>query len=93
MEPRALQRMARIQAEEVVRTTFREWIFEATSITLMFDDRNAYKLVLFRCDAHPPSCSAGSWQPITDGIATRSGCIGISVAQLPELGDKYGCQA
>ena len=77
VEPRALQRMARIQAE-VVRTTFREWIFEATSITLMFDDRNGYKLVLFRCDAHPPSCSAGSWQPITDGIAARSGCIGIA---------------
>ena len=73
VEPRALQRMARIQAE-VVRTTFREWIFEATSITLMFDDRKGYKLVLFRCDAHAPSCSAESWQPITDGIAARSGC-------------------
>ena len=92
VEPRALQRMARIQAE-VVRTTFREWIFEATSITLMFDDRNGYKLVLFRCDAPSPSCSAGSWQPITDGIAARSGCLAfaemLAGATMEELAKDY----
>ena len=84
--------MARIQAE-VVRTTFREWIFEATSITLMFDDRNGYKLVLFRCDAPSPSCSARSWQPITDGIAARHGCIGIAEmlagATMEDLAQDY----
>ena len=66
VEPRALQRMARIQAE-VVRTAFREWIFEATSITLMFDDKYGYKLVLFmrrRADrAHPPDGERSPREP------------------------------
>ena len=39
VQPRALQHMARIQAE-VVRASFREWVMEATSITLLFDDRH-----------------------------------------------------
>ena len=50
VEPRAIQRMARIQAE-VLRASFLEWVSAATSITLLFDDRHGYKMVLFRCDA------------------------------------------
>ena len=71
VEPRALQRMARIQAE-VLRSSFREWVRATTSLTLLFDDRHGYKMVLFRCDAPAPD-SEGT----KDGIAARSGLLGI----------------
>ena len=72
VEPRALQRMARILAE-VVRTSFREWVSAATSLTLLFDDRHGYKMVLFRCDAPLPD-SEGT----EGGIAARSGVLGVA---------------
>ena len=87
VQPRALQHMARIQAE-VVRASFREWVMEATSITLLFDDRHGYKMVLFRCDAPLPD-SEGT----VDGVAARSGLLGIAEiltgATLDELAADY----
>ena len=87
VEPRALQRMARIQAE-VVRSRFREWIREASSLTLLFDDRHGYKMVLFRCDAPSPD-SEGT----QDQIAARGGLLGIDEmltgVTLEELAQDY----
>ena len=45
----------------------------ATSITLLFDDRDGYKMVLFRCDAPLPD-SEGT----VGGVAARSGLLGIA---------------
>ena len=72
VEPRAIQRMARIQSE-VLRASFMDWVSAATSITLLFGDRHGYKMVLFRCDAPFPD-SVGTM----DGIAARSGLLGIA---------------
>ena len=72
VEPRALQRMARILAE-VVRASFRQWVLAATSLTLLFDDRHGYKCVLFRCDAPLPDSEGAE-----GGIAARSGLLGIA---------------
>jgi len=87
VEPRALQRMARIQAE-VLRSKFREWVREARSITLLFDDRHGYKMVMFRCDAPSPD-SEGT----KDQIAARSGLLGIDEmltgVTLEELAKDY----
>ncbi len=87
VEPRALQRMARIQAE-VVRASFREWVLAATSLTLLFDDRHGYKMVMFRCDAPLPD-SEGT----EGGIAARSGLLGIAEmltgVTLDELAKDY----
>jgi hypothetical protein len=87
VEPRALQRMARIQAE-VVRGSFRVWVSAARSLTLLFDDRHGYKMVLFRCDAPSPD-SEGT----KDGIAARSGLLGIDEmltgVTLEELAKDY----
>ena len=87
VQPRALQRMARILAE-VVRASFREWVLAATSITLLFDDRDGYKMVMFRCDApHPDS------EGTEGGIAARSGLLGIAEmltgVTLEELAGDY----
>ena len=81
VQARALQRMARIQAE-VIRDSFREWLREATSIILLFDDRHGYKMVLFRCAA-PLATAQGTEDGTTaqgtqDGIAARSGLLGIN---------------
>ena len=63
--------MARILAE-VIRAKFRGWVLAAMSLTLLFDDRNGYKMVMFRCDAPLPD-SEGT----EGGIAARSGLLGI----------------
>ena len=87
MAPRALQQMVWIQAE-VVRASFREWIMAATSLTLLFDDRHGYKMVMFRCDAPLPA-SEGT----VGGIAARSGLLGIAEmltgVTLEELAQDY----
>ena len=87
VEPRAMQQMARIQAE-VIRVSFREWVLAASSLTLSFDDRHGYKMVLFRCDAPLPD-SEGT----QSGIAARSGLLGIAEMMtgvtLDELAQDY----
>jgi hypothetical protein len=79
--------MARIQAE-VVRGSHRDWVREATSLTLLFDDRHGYKMIMFHCDAPSPD-SEGT----KDGIAARSGLLGINEmltgVTLEELAKDY----
>ena len=53
-QSRGLKHMAEIM-QEVIRAEKRQWIRQSTSIALSFDDRQSYKLILFRCDA-PFSC-------------------------------------
>ena len=48
-QPRGLKHMAEIM-QEVIRGQKRQWIRQSSSIALSFDDRQSYKLILFRCE-------------------------------------------
>ena len=49
VDARAMQKMILVM-REVVRARKRQWVREATAISLSFDDRQGYKLVVFKCD-------------------------------------------
>ena len=65
---RAHAAMALVQ-REVLRMRKRDWIREAKSISLSFDDRKAHKLVVFNCDM--PLDHRGA-----DGVPVRHGMVG-----------------
>ena len=49
VDARAMQKMILVM-REVVRARKRHWVREATAISLSFDDRQGYNLVVFKCD-------------------------------------------
>lgn len=65
---RAIRCMAFVM-REVIRAKKREWVKEATCISISFDDRKAHKLVKFNCDV--PMRRRGA-QPWKSGIV---GCL------------------
>jgi hypothetical protein len=90
VQPRAVQRMLLVM-REVVRAEKRQWIKDATSISLSFDDRKSYKLILFKCDM--PLLHRGA-QPQTESAQyARHGVLGcldtVRGVSLEELSQDY----
>ena len=85
--PRGLQSMVAI-LREVVRRRKRKWIHDCSSIALSFDDRQGYKLILFRCDVPFDSALAEA-----QGDPWRSGIVGcfecLRGTTLSELAEDY----
>ena len=83
---------------EVVRRRKRQWIQECSSIALSFDDRQGYKLILFRCDM-PVSVASPGVAATPHGAATptdavwREGIVGctdcLSGCTLSDLAGDY----
>ena len=96
-QSRGLKHMAEI-IQEVVRRRKRQWIRECNSIALSFDDRQGYKLILFRCDVplrpaaaavtDAPPRAATPTEPVwREGIVGCTDClIGCT---LTDLADDY----
>jgi len=70
---RAVQNMALIM-RETLRQEKREWIRQATCISLSFDDRKAHKLVVFNCDMPLRHRRATQDPPFRHGII---GCLDV----------------
>jgi hypothetical protein len=98
VQSRSLKHMAEI-IQEVVRRRKRQWIRECNSIALSFDDRQGYKLILFRCDAPlrrevvaaadgaPPRAATPKEEVFREGIVGCTDClIGCT---LTDLADDY----
>ena len=87
---RGLKHMAEIM-QEVIRGQKRQWIRQSSSIALSFDDRQSYKLILFRCDA-PLSCRNADARAATpkepawrEGIVGCTDClVGTTLTDLAE---------
>ena len=93
---RGLKAMAEV-LQLVIRNQKRQWIRECNSISLTFDDRQGYKLILFRCDA-PLRCAAapaGTTAPARAATPTvwREGIVGCTDCligcTLNDLADDY----
>lgn len=96
VQSRGLKAMAEV-LQLVIRRRKRQWIRECTSISLSFDDRQGYKLILFRCDA-PLPCAAtpdGAQSPARAATPTawRDGIVGCTDCligcTLNDLADDY----
>lgn len=75
VQRRAYQSMLRIM-REVIRARKRQWIREATNISLSFDDRRGYQLLMFRCDRplHQRGAEGDLSEPVQE--FARSGILG-----------------
>lgn len=91
-ERRALQQMGDV-IREVIREGKRDWLREASSIALSFDDRQGYKLLLFRCDIPAASQEALAASPGCLPCPWRSGIVGcydcLRHTTLEDLAEDY----
>ena len=95
---RALEQQARVM-REAMRQDKREALRRATCISLSFDDRKGYKLVLYRADALgevPPAAPQGDAVSSRKAVASEGliGCFQcLRGSTLEDLADDYGERA
>ena len=88
---RPLEHMALVM-QEVVRNKKRTAILQATSISLVFDDRGGFKLVRFRADGGPSLYSRETTSTSKDGGSVTGilGCIqSLRGTSLDEFAEDY----
>ena len=105
VQARPIQQMARIM-REVIRARKRDVLRSATSISLGFDDRAGYKLIVFRCDTMldaptaewEPSAPSGSqvaptasWEPSAVPSAVAYGSLPLDNKNVPACLGIIGC--
>jgi hypothetical protein len=90
VQPRATQKMLLVM-RDVVRAEKRQWIKDATAISLSFDDRKGYKLIVFKCDM--PLLHRGAQTQAESAQYARHGVLGcldaVRGVSLEELSQDY----
>jgi hypothetical protein len=94
-QPKAIQKMLLIM-REVVRSQKRQWIKDATAISLSFDDRKGYKLIVFKCDMPLLHRGAQAQTQAESAQYARHGVLGcldvVRGSSLDELSQDYAAR-